>query len=372
VIVTALPPPPPAVARPAANEVTYGVVSGVASPRAVRLVVRANGRIVAKAPLRRPAFSVPVQLPAGELTVRVETVDRAGRRSGVSIPHVLSLPAAAQPRVHRDLLDSELAERLRALARGFPGTTGIYVQNLANGAGASWNAGAAFPGASALKLAIAVTALARVDGTPRPGSTLDRLMRSMLLDSDNAAANAVETYFGGSTSGGSALVNAMMRSIGLVDTEMYGGYTLGTRTLQSAPGIPSRVEEQPSWGVGKRTTAHDLARLARALWLAGGGKGPLRRAQPGLTPSDARYLLYLLAHVQHGSKIGREVERVPGVVVAHKAGWIDSARHDAGLVFWRGGVFAVAVMTYRSSGTGKASDVLAGRVGAAALRRFSG
>jgi beta-lactamase class A len=372
VIVTVPPPPPPTISRPAPYEVTYGVVSGVAASHAVRLVVRANGRIVAKAPLRRASFSVQVPLPAGELTVRVETIDRGGRRSGVSIPHVLSLPAAAQPRASRDVLDSELAQRLRGLARGFSGTAGIYVQNLTNGAGASWNAGATFPGASALKLAIAVTALARVDGTPRPGSTLDRLMRSMLLNSDNAAANAVEAYYGGSTSGGSALVNAMMRSIGLVDTEMYGGYTLGTRTLQSEPVIPSRVEEQPYWGVGKKTTAHDLARLARALWLAGAGKGPLRRAQPGLTPSDARYLLYLLAHVQHGSKIGREVQRVPGVVVAHKAGWINDARHDAGLVFWRGGVFAVAVMTYRSSGAGKASDVLAGRVGAVALRRFSG
>ena len=50
----------------------------------------------------------------------------------------------------------------------------------------------------------------------------------MLTLSDNASANALETWIGGSTSGGSALVNATMRSIGLRDTEMYGGYVLGT------------------------------------------------------------------------------------------------------------------------------------------------
>ena len=229
-----------------------------------------------------------------------------------------------------------------------------------------------FPAASTLKLAIAVTALARTEGRPQPGSTLDRLLRSMLWYSDNAAANQVEQYFGGSTSGGSALVNALMRSIGLVHTEMYGGYVIGTRTLAAAHEIPSRVDEQPHWGLGKRTTAHDLAGLSRALWLAGAGLGPLRRAQPGLTPSDARYLLYLLARVQHGSKLGRQVGRLPGVVVAHKAGWIDSARHDAGLVFWPGGVFVVAVMTYRPAGAGRSSDVLAGSVAAAALARLRG
>ena len=153
---------------------------------------------------------------------------------------------------------------------------------------------------------------------------------------------------------------------------MYGGYILGTRTLSGRPGIPSRAEEQPYWGVGKRTTAHDLAGLARAVWLAGSGKGQLRRAYPRFTPSDSRYLLYLLAHVQPGSKIAREVHDLPGVVVAHKSGWVDRARHDAGLVFWRGGVFVVAVMTYRPSGVGHSADVFAGRIAAAALTRLRG
>lgn len=372
VIVTVPPPPPPVVSRPASYQASYGVVSGVAAQGSVRLVIRANGTLVTTRRLVRRAFTVQVPLPSGEVTVRVETVDAQGRRSGRTIPHVLALPVAAQPRIRPARVDEGLAQRLRALARGYPGTSGMYVESLTTGTGASWNAGATFPAASTLKLAIAVTALARVEGTPRIGSRLDTLMRRMLLASDNAAANDLERAFGGSTSGGSALVNALMRSIGLVDTEMYGGYTIGTRRLSARAGIPARVEEQPGFGAGKRTTAHDLARLSRALWLASGALGPLRRAQPGLTPGDARYLLYLLARVQPGSKLAREVHHVPGVVVAHKAGWIDSARHDAGLVFWNGGVMAVAVMTYRGAGAGRTSDVLAGRVAAAALRRVRG
>jgi hypothetical protein len=49
------------------------------------------------------------------------------------------------------------------------------------------------------------------------------------------------------------------------------------------------------------------------------------------------------------------------VTVAHKAGWISSAKHDAGLVYWHGGVYVVAVMTH-GYGVGTASDALAGRV----------
>ncbi len=359
--------------QPAPYEISYGVVRGVAAPGTVRLVVKANGRLVRSLPLERRSFTVTAPLPLGEATVRVETVDRRGRRAGRTIRHVLVLPAAARPRLLPAWVDAGLEHGLRRLAQGFQGTSAFYVQSLTTGAGASWNADATFPAASTLKLAIAVTALARVEGRPERGSRLDSLLRQMLVYSDNASANAVERYFAGSTSGGSAFVNTLMRSIGLVDSEMYGGYAIGTRSVSGhGAGIPTRVDEQPSWGRGKRTSAHDLAHLARAVWLAGAGKGPLRRAQPGFTPADARYLLYVLAHVRDPRKLDRVVGRVPGVTVAHKAGWLGVARHDAGLVFWRGGVFVAAVMTYRSSGAGTSSDVLAGRVASAALRRFRG
>ena len=58
------------------------------------------------------------------------------------------------------------------------------------------------------------------------------------------------------------------------------------------------------------------------------------------------------------------------VVVMHKAGWVNTARHDAGLVFWRGGVFVVGVMTWTLPRRRHIADVLAGRVAAAALDRF--
>jgi hypothetical protein len=188
----------------------------------------------------------------------------------------------------------------------------------------------------------------------------------MIVPSDDEAANALLVWLGGSTSSGAYRVNDLMRSLGLTDTLMYGGYA--TRTLSAR--IPVRVDDAPAFGVGKYTTAWDMTSLWRALWLASGGKGRLRATHPGLTPADARYLLWLTAHVRDQPKLDATVGRERGVEVLHKAGWISSARHDTGLVFWEGGVFVAGVMTWRSSGVSRSSDRLAGRVVAVALQRF--
>ena len=369
------PPPPPAIEQPAPYQVSYGLVTGVAAPGTRRLIVLVGSRTLADLPLRQRRFQLRVSLPLEETSVQVVTVDGAGHRGRATVQHVLGAAPAVAPRVRASRSDALLARDVRRLAAGFGSTSAIYVQNLVTGEGAAWNARATFPGASALKLAIAVTALARTEGTPTSGSTLDSLLRQMLINSDNAAANATERYYGGSTSGGSALVNAMMRSLGLVDTEMYGGYelhSLGGPSRVPAGPIPLRIDSQPSWGSGKKTSAYDLASLLRGVWLASGGRGPLRTAQPGFSAADGRYLLYLLAHVRDPGKIDREVGRIPGVLVLHKAGWINSARHDNGIVLWPGGALVVTVMTHRSAGAGVASDVLAGKVASVALRRFRG
>ena len=373
---TAPPPRPPVVERPAAYQVSYGAVEGRAAPGTKRVVVRVDGKVVGDFALRGRSFSLGVPLPPREVRVRVETVDGEGHRAGRTVLHVLGLPPAARPVARPLRLDRALERDIRHLVDGYPGSGAVYVEDLATGAGAAWNARATFPAASTLKLAIAVTVLSRLDGPPVRGSDLEGLLRQMLIPSDNAAANALLVRLGGSTSGGGALVNETMRAIGLERTEMYGGYILGTafggsRELAGA-GVPLSVVSQPSWGIGKSTTALDLAQLLRAVWLSSGGLGPLARTGSGVTPAEARYLLYVLARVGDRGKLARTVGGLPGVLVLHKAGWVDAARHDAGLVVWRGGILVAAAMTYRASGTGTREDAFAGRVAATALRRFRG
>ena len=373
---TAPPPRPPVVERPAAYQVSYGAVEGRAAPGTKRVVVRVDGKVVGDFALRGRSFSLGVPLPPREVRVRVETIDGEGHRAGRTVLHVLGLPPAARPVARPLRLDRGLERDIRHLVDGYPGSGAVYVEDLATGAGAAWNARATFPAASTLKLAIAVTVLSRLDGPPVRGSDLEGLLRQMLIPSDNAAANALLVRLGGSTSGGGALVNETMRAIGLESTEMYGGYILGTafggsRELAGA-GVPLSVVSQPSWGIGKSTTALDLAQLLRAVWLSSGGLGPLARTGSGVTPAEARYLLYVLARVGDRGKLARTVGGLPGVLVLHKAGWVDAARHDAGLVVWRGDILVAAAMTYRASGTGTREDAFAGRVAATALRRFRG
>jgi hypothetical protein len=365
-VIAVLPLAPPAIEQPAPQQASYGVVSGVAARGTRRVVVSARGRMLASKPLRGRHFSLRVDLPAGDVVVRVTTLGTGGRRSAAVVRDVLGLPRAARPRGVAAREDGALERRVRRLARGFSGVSGIYVQSLTGGPGAAWNAKARFPAASTLKVAIAVTVLSASSGVPAPGSSLDDLLRQMITYSNNASANALEVWLGGSTSGGGARVDALLRTIGLHDTIMYGGYELGTY----ARSIPLRVDEQPSFGVGKYTTAWDLARLFRAIWLASGGQGPLRTTHSGVTSADARYLLWLLDDVRDTPKLDRVVGRLGGVAVLHKAGWIDSARHDVGLVFWHGGVFVAAVMTWSPNGIGTSADVLAGRCASVALERF--
>ncbi len=330
------------------------------------MIVTANGSRLASKPLAGKRFSLRVRLPLGDVTVRVTTLARGGNRSTAHVHDVFGLPVAARPRVARTRLDRTLGRKLDAVVRGYAGTAGYYVQSLTGGSGAAWNAKARFPAASTLKLAIAATVLAEHSGIPPPGSYVDGLLREMIIPSDDASANALLVWLDGSTSSGAYRVNALMRSLDLTDSLMYGGYEV--RALSSR--IPLRVDESPGFGVGKYTTAWDMTSLWRAIWLASAGKGPLRSSQSGFTPGDARYLLWLTAHVRDEPKLDTTVRSGRGVEVLHKAGWINAARHDTGLVFWQGGVFVAGVMTYRSSGVSLSSDRLAGRVTALALQRF--
>jgi len=137
-----------------------------------------------------------------------------------------------------------------------------------------------------------------------------------------------------------ARVDAMFRALSLADSEMYGGYIVED-SLARRP-IPLEIVGRPYF-IGKYTTAWDLARLERALHLAAGARGALVWRFPGaFTPSDARFLLYLLVHSR--TRGGLTSVWGGGVTVLHKAGWIVKARHDSGLVYSSGGAFVVTVL----------------------------
>jgi len=352
---------PPAIFAPAPREVSFGLVTGRAPLGTRRVIVRIGERILADRRLRGRSFSLHVPMPANAFPLRVTAVDRIGRRSSSVVTPVYGLPSGSEPRQTAPRLDPVLERTVRSLTVGAGGTTAVYVQDLRTGRGAAWNARARFPAASTLKLAIAVTVMRSLAGKPDAGSELDGLLRAMLISSDNAAANRLEIWLAGSTSAGSARVNETMRALGLNDSLMYGGYET-PRTPSGIVPIPIRVESQPAFGFGKYTTAWDLGRLARATYLAAAGKGPLLSL--GVSGAEARYVLGLLVQVTDRGKLDRFLGGT--AVVMHKAGWVESVRHDNGVVAFRGGAFVATVMTWQTP----QADELAGHVAEAALKRF--
>jgi hypothetical protein len=363
-----VPLPPPAIVSPAPREVSYGRIEARLPNGTRQVLVRVGGSVLAAKAVTRRRFAVVVSLPSRDVTIRVTAIDATGRRSSAEVGPVFGLPREAAPHAGpipplRGFEDARLAQMTRSLARRFPGVCGFFVQDLRTGAGAAWNARARFPAASTLKLAIAIELMRGLKGILAPGSRLSAVLWRMLVYSDDRSANELLTAIGGSISGGSARVNAMMRALRLADSEMYGGYIVEDSFARRA--IPLEILARPSF-IGKYTTAWDLARLERALHLAAGARGALVWRFPGaFSPSDARYLLYLLAHSR--TRGGLTPVWRGGVTVLHKAGWITKARHDSGLVYSSGGALVITVLTWNGGGVGSASDVLATRVARAAI-----
>jgi beta-lactamase class A len=357
---------PPAIISPGPRQASFGRIWGKVSPGTAFVVVKVSGIVRAQGVPLEHRFHFRVALPPRDVRIRVEAVDALGNRRTRTIGPVFGLPFGAHPLGPRGTVeDAALARRVRQLARSYSGTAAAYVEDLRTRRGAAWNARARFPAASTVKIAIALEVLRTLRGLPARGSSLDHLLWRMLVYSDNAAANSLLSWVGGSTSGGAARVNGTLRTLGIADTYMYGGFVLGTAAVRP---IPLQVNEQPAIGIGKYTTAYDLARLHRYVYLASAGRGPAMQLAGAFTSADARFLMWILAHVADPGKLDRYLpNRIP---VLHKAGWIGQARHDAGIVYWRGGAFVAAVMTWNSFGAGASSDLLAGRLAASALRHY--
>ena len=329
--VIAAPPPPPAIEQPAPYEISYGLVAGIAAPGTRR----------DRRPRRRPdagracrcggaSSSCASTLPAAETSVRV--IDGRRRRApqqqrdGRARPRRSACGAA--PGVRARGTTRCCGGEVRRLAGAFGGTSAIYVQNLTTGAGAAWNAQATFP--------------ARLDAQARDRGSRPRTRRrdtgrrarrstgccgEMLVYSDNAAANAHRALLRRLDVGrlGDRQRDDARRSGS--STPRCTAATSSTRSSRSAArGRDPAAGRQPA-ELGDRQADDRLRPRAACCARSGSRAADAARSattQPGFTPADARYLLYLLAHVRDPGKIDRAVGRLPGVRVLHKAGWINA------------------------------------------------
>ena len=364
---------PVVVHTPLPYEATPGIVAGVAPVGATHVQLEAPGvRARFRLPRRGGAFRVgPTGLPARDHTLVVRFV-RGERTLAVRrVPHLYGLPARTAAFRPPTLSDAAAMRTLRGSRSQSGAVTGVWARNLATGRAASWNAGARFPAASTLKLAILMTVLARRADDPVRSRSWRRYA-ALIRDSSNEAANALLTDLGGSTAGGGRVVNGFNAALGLRDSDMYGGYVIGTSarpagfrpaaTLGDVP--PVRVEEQAAFERGKQTTAHDLGLLLSALHAATLGRGPA--AALGVSPREARVTVWLLLHARYAGLL----DPAAAEPVAHKAGWLASVQHDAGLLFTPRGVVVLVVLTHREAGVSYAASRRYAAVVLRSLRRL--
>jgi hypothetical protein len=367
-----------AISLPAPYEASDGRIEGRVPVAAtdVGVFVSGNGRyrlVTMKHLARGGRFAIAATgLPRGDRSLRIVAY-ASGRVLGSKvIAPVSGLPRVAFKARPARVTVAGVQRRLKDIDG--PGVRAVWMRGMASGHAASYNAGARFTAASTLKLAVLMTSLAHNSRNPVNGPVWGAYRR-MVLDSDNASANSVEVQMGGSTSGGSALVNAFCRRLGCRDTDMYGGYIPNTgvarfvrsAAMPRAAAIvpPVQIERRPSIGAyGKHTTAHDLGILAAGLLEAAGGHGTA--ARQGISRHEARVAIYLLIHARYTGVVRSNVRDVVG----HKAGWLGGVEHDAALVFTRRGTVVTVIMS-QGGGVGPAgSGHYAGRVIRLALTRL--
>jgi beta-lactamase class A len=253
--------------------------------------------------------------------------------------HVWLLPQSGTKRRPATRADAASSARLSALASAFQGYAGIWVQNLATGSYAFWNADARFPAASTVKLAVLIAALATFGPKPERSRVAYEL-KTLAAWSSNLATNRLLVELGGSEQGGAAVAQNLLTRLGATSSTYTGGYRVGT-SRGAAPDQPPLVSQRV-------TTARDLARILYALHSAAtGAREWLRRT--GLTEHEARIGLALLLNSAPVADnlglfrpaLGRDFP------IAQKQGWLHDARHTAAILYAPDGPRIVVLLTYR-------------------------
>jgi hypothetical protein len=242
----------------------------------------------------------------------VEHADGAPRDRTYRAPPLPAGWARAHPEGRRDAM---LSARLRTIASQFDGTTAVWVHDLATGRVGSWNAEAAIPAASTVKLATFAAALRE----RRRNLRYDVVQ--VAAWSSNLAANRIVEILG------YARVYSAMRALGMSHSTYPGPYRAGT----AVGAAHSRV-----------TTAHDLGRALFALQRAALGRSAFLPQAQG-----RRAVALLRASIPYGANTGLLRPWLGHIPVAQKNGWLEDVRVTAAIVYRKRGPVIVVVALHR-------------------------
>ena len=351
-------PPPPELR---AEAVAYGSVAARLGPGTTRLAVEVDGRVVRRLEVPTGPRSLAVPVPVGDRRIRVRAIGPGGARWSKRV-RTFVLPRSAR-RAGRmpGFVDNRLQRDVQAIVGRVPATAGVYVQHLVTGCGAAVNADAQFPAASTLKAAILVDAVRRGKATElRPD--LDAMIS---VSSDEAANRVIAALGGGSPEAGGASITDTLSRLGLRRSLVRRGYLLDARR-------PIRIEAtaQPALFTNFVTTPLELGRLMVAIHRGAIPKGGIRRL--GIGRADARReVLGRLLRAHDRTKLAAGVPS--GMPLAHKSGFTQQVKHDAGLIYTRNGPIVAVGMSWSASGVGHtAGSSFLSKIARSAVRRLEG
>jgi hypothetical protein len=257
-------------------------------------------------------------------------------------PVTLTLEPVPPPEPDIALLETVLRKQLERM----PAVIGIYVQELPAGRTLQIHAGTVFSAASVMKIAILLQAYRMLEGPPTKAVVQD--LEWMMINSDNAAANRLMAFGGaGNATQGLQHMTEMLRQLGLTDSFMCNTYDGGPR-WRGCPPAPRPVEEgdlQTDVDEVLQTTPRDMGRLLVYLYECSAGRGPLLEEFPEeITAGECQSMIALM---KRNADVTRMVAGLPAIPVAHKSGWIDDMKADAGIVYSRGASYVLSVFIWQ-------------------------
>lgn len=299
----------------------------------------------------------------GGLSIDIDDAVRQidDRLHSIGAPRRVTLTLTPQrgPAVRPD--PQMLQEQLQAMADTWRGVIGVYVYDLAQDeVVAALNPDTAFAAASTIKMPIMLNAYINLpDFTEKQQAAL----RSMIVESDNLAANALLAASIGGVGTEDAIVgaermSALLADLGFTETFQYVPFEaqdyIKLMKLKVKAG-PARGGKPPYTEAGRylRTTPREMASLYVEVDRCARGEGMLlEKFSDTLTPERC---LEMLDHLAENGDTRRMVAGIPqGVRVEHKSGWIDDLQADAGIVRSPGGDYVVAIYVYRPVASGDA------------------
>lgn len=352
----------PELDSPRSGEVFNGEITARVPLTASRAEILVNGRAKRSVPVTSPTLEIALNAPPGRYDISVRFRDGSVPIRTDAATGVWLLPRSAFRDKRARTPDRPLNASLAAVANSFDGYSAMWVQNLATGVTAAWNADARFPAASTVKLAVLVAALKRYG--PRPEQSPAAYdMQTLGGWSSNLAANRLLVRLGnGSETRGTEVANTVLKRLGATSSTYTGEYRVGTSA--------ARDPNQPPFVSGRVTTARDLGTILYQLDAAAMGNATaLKRTQ--LTRHEAEIGLGLLLESEPtGDNLGLFRPWVgKSFPMAQKNGWLSDARHTAAILFAHDGPRIVVVLTYREGIMRAQAAVLGRRVLKLALSR---